>query len=174
MGDEWSIRGRWKSLEIGGRDPEKIAPQADAEPDPPSEVSDVARPMAGTFIGAGALFQGTLRLKGDFCIDSEFHGCLSTEGSLTVGPSGSVEGDIRAREVIVAGAVVGDIVARSQLILRSGARLHGNVETACLEIERHAYFNGRTSMTRPHADPRPTPPKEAVVVAPEVASPPSV
>ncbi len=172
MRDEWSIRRRWKSFEVGSGEPERSAPEAEA--DAPSQEPGSACPMSGTFIGAGALFQGTLRLKGDFCVDSEFHGCLSTDGSLTVGPSGSVEGDIRAREVIVAGAVVGDIVARSQLILRSGARLHGNVETACLEIERHAYFNGRTAMTRPHADPRPTPPEEAVVVAREGASLPSV
>lgn len=172
MREEWSLRRRWKSIEAGRGEPATSAPEAEA--DAPPEESGSACPTAGTFIGTGALFQGTLRLKGDFCIDSEFHGCLSTNGSLTVGPSGSVEGDIRAREVIVAGAVVGDIVARSQLILRSGARLHGNVETACLEIERHAYFNGRTAMTRPHADPRPTPPHETVVVARGVASPPSV
>ncbi len=169
MGDAWSIRGRWKSFEIDGGEPA----EAVAGSDPGSEESGSTGPTTGTFIGAGALFQGTLRLTGDFCIDSEFHGSLATDGCLTVGPSGSVEGDIHAREVIVAGAVVGNIVARRQLILRSGARLHGDIETACLEIERHCYFNGRTAMTRPHADPRPTPPQETVVVEREVRPPPA-
>ncbi len=160
MGDAWSIRGRWKSFEVGGGEPADIAVGSE----PGADDSGSADPVKGTFIGAGALFQGTLRLTGDFCIDSEFHGSLATDGCLTVGPSGSVEGDIQAREVIVEGAVVGNIVARRQLIVRSGARLHGDIETACLEIERHAYFNGRTAMTRPYADARPAPPDETVEV----------
>jgi cytoskeletal protein CcmA (bactofilin family) len=116
----------------------------------PQVGTETARP-SGTFIGAGALFEGTLHLQGDFRIDSEFRGELTTEGTIVVGPSGSVVGDLRAREVEVFGAVVGDIHARRQLVLRAGARLHGNIETACLEIERHAFFKGGTSMTEPQA-----------------------
>lgn len=164
MSDAWNIRGRWNSLAVTGDEPAKaeVADEAPAEAEPAFAASRTK----GTFIGSGALFEGTLRLKGDFCIDSEFHGALDTDGTLTVGPSGSVEGNIRAREVIVTGAVVGDIVGRRQVIVRAGARLHGDIETACLEIERHAYFVGRSAMTRPHADPRPAPPDETIVVKP--------
>ena len=90
MGFEESVRGRWKSLQV--------------DETPEIEETEAETPAAtateGTFIGTGALFEGTLNLKGDFCIDSEFHGSLATDGVLTVGPAGSVEGDIQAREVI--------------------------------------------------------------------------
>ena len=105
-------------------------------------------------MGSGAVFEGTLRLEGDFFIDSEFSGSLKTDGKLVVGPSGAIEGDIQAREVVVCGAVVGDVTARRQLLLRSTARLHGDIETACLEIEPHAYFCGQTKMTRPQDEAR--------------------
>ncbi len=132
------------------------------------------RPAAattGTFIGTGAQFKGTLSLKGDFAIDSDFQGSLTTDGCLTVGPAGSVEGNIQAREVIVEGAVVGNITARRQLIVRASARLHGDIETACLEIERHAFFNGRTTMTRPQADSRVS--RQEEPVAERISAPPA-
>jgi cytoskeletal protein CcmA (bactofilin family) len=154
MSSDRGIRGRWKSFEIGA-EPPKSEPAAENDA---AEDGTLASEKTGTFIGTGALFQGTLRLTGDFAIDSDFQGSLNTDGCLTVGPSGSVEGDINAREVIVEGAVVGNIAARRQLIVRANARLHGDIETACLEIDRYAFFNGRTTMTRPQADSRPTPP----------------
>jgi cytoskeletal protein CcmA (bactofilin family) len=107
-----------------------------------------------TFITAGAIFEGTLSLKGDFHIDAEFHGELVTDGTITVGPEGSVVGDIRAREIVIRGAVVGNVSATRQLILEANAKLHGDIETACLEIQRHAFFRGTTAMIQPLAEHR--------------------
>ena len=104
---------------------------------------------SGTFIGSGALFEGTLKLRGNFQIDSEFRGELRTDGKVVVGRSGSVVGGIHASDVEIFGAVVGDISARRELILHAGSRLHGGITTACLEIERHAFFSGTTAMTEP-------------------------
>lgn len=97
------------------------------------------------------MFEGTLKLKGDFRIDTEFRGELRTDGTVVVGPLGSIEGDIVARQVEIEGAVVGNITARRLCILRSSARLHGDIQTACVEIERHAFFQGGTRMTQPIA-----------------------
>ena len=126
-----------------------VNPAASTEPEPEPEAP--ARERTGTFIGSGALFEGTLSLTGDFRIDSEFRGELCTDGTIIVGPSGSIVGDIRAREVEVFGAVVGNIAARRQLLLHPGSRVHGDLETACLEIQRHAFFQGGTRMNEPQA-----------------------
>ena len=142
----------------------KSVSTAEAASEPQESVA--AERSSGTFIGSGALFEGTLTLRGDFRIDSEFRGELATDGTIVVGPSGAVVGDMRAREVHVFGAVVGDISARRQLVLHAGARLHGNIETACLEIERHAFFKGATSMTEPQAMRR-----EAAEAQPAVGTP---
>ncbi len=156
MGFGNRLRRGWRSLPLGegtgGATPSGADPASAPGPD---------RAQTSTFIGSGPCFEGTLRLTGDICIDSDFHGSLTTDGSVLVGASGSVEGDICAREVVIAGAVVGRVTARRRLILRPSARLHGDIETACLEVERHAFFQGRTRMTRPQSDPRPAPPAEA-------------
>ena len=118
-------------------------------------VERLARPVEGnTFIRPAAVFDGTLRLSRDLCIDSHFSGRIVTDGTLVVSPSGSIEGDIFAREVLICGAVVGDVDARRQFTLRATGRLIGDVESACIEIENYAFFNGRTKMTRPAATAR--------------------
>ena len=73
--------------------------------------------QGSTFIAAGAHFEGTLTLKGNFRIDTEFRGELETDGTITVGPQGTVVGNIRAREVVISGAVVGNVTAPRQLIV---------------------------------------------------------
>jgi len=119
-------------------------------------VAQPPDPEPRTFFDAGAVFEGTLKLSGDFRIDSEFRGDLTTDGVIIVGPSGSVEGNIEARQVEIEGAVVGNVTSRRMLILRASGRLHGDVETACFEVERHAFFQGSTKMIHPLSTARPT------------------
>ena len=125
-------------------------------------VAPQAEPAAmRTFIDPGAVFEGSLRLREDLRIECEFRGEIETEGTIVVGPSGCVEGNIRGREVVIFGAVVGNVAAARQLVVHAGARLHGDIETACLEIAKHAFFNGRTSMIRPLAALREGPGQDA-------------
>jgi cytoskeletal protein CcmA (bactofilin family) len=103
----------------------------------------------GTFVFQGADFEGTLRLRESFRIDSEFRGEIVSEGTVIVGEAAGVEARIRAREVFIDGAVVGNVSASRQLVIRSGGRLHGDAETPCLQVEKGAVFNGRMTMVRP-------------------------
>ena len=140
----------WTSFRLSGPAPEAALAKDEtvAEGIPAHAVGA----SVGTFIDSGAVFEGNLKLAGDFRIDNEFRGQLTTDGTVIVGPSGSVEGSISARQVEIEGAVVGDISVRRLCILRASGRLHGDVETPCFEIERHAFFQGQTRMTHPLTD----------------------
>ena len=120
-----------------------------ADADAPGSAGTEPATMTRTFIDQGAAFAGTLRLHESLRLDAEFRGAIESEGTVVIGETAGVEADIRAREVVILGAVVGNVVATRQLTIRSGGRLHGDVETPCLEIEKHAFFNGRTTMARP-------------------------
>ena len=130
----------WVKKQLGTRDTKPAA-----EPGTPEGRARGHK----TFVFEGAEFEGTLRLRESFHIDSEFRGEIFSEGTVTVGEAAGVEARIRAREVIISGAVVGEVFASRQLIIRSRGRLHGDVETPCLEVERGAVFNGRMTMVRP-------------------------
>jgi cytoskeletal protein CcmA (bactofilin family) len=141
MADYTAIRQQWDKVGLAKRFSRETA---EGEPAPAEDSAP-----NGTFISSGAIFEGTLSLQGDFHIDTEFRGELETDGRITVGPNGSVVGDLRGREVVIRGAVVGDVTAPRQLIVEAGGKLHGDIETACLEIQKHAFFQGRTAMTLP-------------------------
>ena len=159
MADYEAINQAWRRVKVAVRADE---PEADMEA-PAATMTNTG----ATFIASGAIFEGTLTLRGDFTIDTEFRGELETDGIVTVGSQGSVEGDIRAREVVIRGAVVGNVTAPRQLILEAGAKLHGDIETACLEIQKHALFRGTTSMTQPpESRRRPLASEAAVVTSP--------
>jgi cytoskeletal protein CcmA (bactofilin family) len=144
MADYESIRRHWNRIQIADS---PVGEDTDAD----TSTTQESRSDGGTFIASGAVFEGTLTLKGDFRIDTEFRGELETDGTITVGPEGTVVGNIHAREVVIRGAVVGNVFAPRQLILEPTGKLHGDIETACLEIQKHAFFKGNTSMTQPQA-----------------------
>lgn len=117
------------------------APSAEAET-PPERVT-------ATFIDTGAEFNGTLRLAESFRIDGEFRGSIESQSTVIVGEHAGIEANVCGRDVIVAGAVVGNVTASRQLTLRGTGRIHGDVETPSLEVERGAVLNGTTRMVRP-------------------------
>jgi cytoskeletal protein CcmA (bactofilin family) len=143
MADYGSIRRHWNRINLAEA---VVEPQTAAD-----ERASEPSWSGGTFIASGAIFEGILTLKGDFRIDTEFRGELETDGTITVGPEGTVVGDIRAREIVIRGAVVGNVSAPRQLIVEATGKLHGDIETACLEIRKHAFFKGSISMTQPQA-----------------------
>jgi cytoskeletal protein CcmA (bactofilin family) len=102
-----------------------------------------------TFFAEGCQVDGKLVMRAPIRIEGEFRGAIECGDTVTVGPEASVEGAIHARSVLIFGAVVGDVDASREVVIHATGRLHGDVETPSLEIERGAFFNGQTRMYRP-------------------------
>jgi cytoskeletal protein CcmA (bactofilin family) len=119
--------------------------------------SDPAMPAAagGTnlsaFIDQGSEFEGKLTFKDTVRIDGCFRGEISSENTLIVGETGSIEATIRSNTVVVSGSVEGNIVAGHQVVLHKTARVHGDMSAPSLIIEEGAKFNGQISMGRSEA-----------------------
>jgi len=115
------------------------------EPEPP-----VAPPAPRAVrVEQGSALEGTLALDRSIEIEGEYRGSIDCREGVTVGETGTVEANIRARCVEIRGAVVGDIDASREVILHAGGRLHGKVSTPSFVLERGAFFNGETRMYRP-------------------------
>ena len=111
----------------------------------PGPVKEANSP-AGSARGAASIGQG-IRIKGeitgseDLTVDGPVEGKLQlTNGSLTVGPNGTVKADITAREVIVRGRVEGKIHGRDRVQVSSTGYVTGEVQTQRLAIEDGAVF----------------------------------
>lgn len=79
-------------------------------------------------------------------IDGKIEGDVSAV-SITIGQTGSIQGEVKAQTVVVRGRIVGSIRAR-KVELESGAHVEGDIVHASLAIQSNAVFQGQVR----HAD----------------------
>jgi cytoskeletal protein CcmA (bactofilin family) len=113
------------------------------------QTAEAGEARLDAFIDGGSRFDGKVRLNGTLRIDGEFSGEVVSADTVVIGEPAGVEATLRAKNVIIRGAVVGNVVASRQVILRGSGRLQGSVETPSLIIEPGATFNGSSKMFRP-------------------------
>jgi cytoskeletal protein CcmA (bactofilin family) len=101
-------------------------------------------PRAAACISQGIRIKGEITGSEDLFVDGHVEGKLNlANGSLTVGPNGSVAADVFAREVIVRGRVDGKIAGRERVQLWSTGQVIGEVQTQRLAIEDGALLRGK-------------------------------
>ena len=105
-------------------------------------------PSQINMIGEGTVFEGTLRSESDLRISGRIVGKLQVGGKAIVAREGVVEGEMMATNAEIAGSVQGEIHIKELLILKSSARVDGNIEAARLIVEEGSVFNGKCQMTR--------------------------
>lgn len=98
--------------------------------------------VVNSVIGEGAKFSGELELDGLVRIDGDFVGSIRRADKVLVGKSGRVKSSIKARVIIVAGSVVGDIYASEVLEILSTAFVIGNVRAPLMLVESGAVLHG--------------------------------
>lgn len=97
-------------------------------------------------VGEGTVFEGTLRAESDVRASGKIVGKLDVDGKAIVAESGVVDGEIVATNADVAGRVEGEIHVSERLVLKSTARVDGNIETDRLVVEEGAVFTGECRM----------------------------
>ena len=93
--------------------------------------------------------KGDIRTNEELLIDGEVDGSVESQSVLTVGPSGKVRANIKAREVVVFGKVQGNVEVVEKIAIREQGSLVGDIRTAGISIEDGAYFKGSIDIIRP-------------------------
>ena len=97
-------------------------------------------------MGEGTRYQGRLTGQGGVRIEGTYEGEIELDGLLVVGTTGRVTcEDLRAKSVIVAGTVRGDITAQ-KVEIRASGRVWGNVTTITFATEEGAFLRGQIQM----------------------------
>lgn len=97
-------------------------------------------------VGEGTTFEGTVRADNDVRTSGKVIGTLKAEGKAMIAESGLVEGEIIATEAVIAGRVEGEVQVEERLVLKSTARIDGNIDTDRLVVEEGAQFSGECTM----------------------------
>lgn len=104
---------------------------------------------AAACISQGIKIKGEVTGSEDLFVDGVVDGKLNlTNGSLTIGPNGTVKADVTAREVIVRGKIEGKVTGRDKVQLWSTAEVTGEVQTDRLAIEDGALLRGKVEAGR--------------------------
>lgn len=129
-------------------------------------------------IGKAVKINGQILSKEDLYIDGDVEGTVELmDCKLTIGPNGRVQAGIRAREVIVLGAIQGNVEATDRIDIRKEAKLIGDIKTARIVIEDGAYFKGSIDIVKvetkkePASPPIVTTPASVSAAAPPLTRP---
>src|ERR1700675_3984151 len=112
--------------------------------DSPQPIQAVER--ITSVLGAGVIWHGSINGSGGVSIEGAFEGEIALRGMLVVGETGRVTcKNVRANQVIVAGAVRGNITTQ-KLEIRSSGRVWGDVITTAFVTEEGAFLRGQIRM----------------------------
>ena len=119
-----------------------------------------------TVISKDAVFEGTIVSKDSVRIDGRLTGQVTSEGTITVGSTGRVDGNLSAKQIVTAGTISGGIKASEKVELKGTSRLEGDLVTVRLVIEDGARFEGMCNMGSAATSDSATPAAASPVSAP--------
>lgn len=110
------------------------------------ETSNPTRPES-SHLGKSFHFKGDITGTEDIYIDGEVEGTIQLPNQIvTIGPNGTVNADVLARELVVHGKVKGNAKAQDRIeVGRSGSVL-GDMAMARISIQDGAFIQGRVDI----------------------------
>lgn len=90
--------------------------------------------------------KGTLRFTGELTFEGKLEGEITSDGTLHLGDSAVVNGNINVGSVIVRGKINGNITAKDKIDIKAKTELFGDIRASKLVIEEGITFVGRTEV----------------------------
>jgi cytoskeletal protein CcmA (bactofilin family) len=109
--------------------------------------------------------KGSIKFAGELTFEGKLDGDINTEGTLSLGDSAVINGNIAAQSVVVRGKVNGNINAKEKIEIKAKAEVFGDIRATKLAIEEGVTFVGKTEVNpnkvAPTAPPRTVEPPKA-------------
>ena len=99
------------------------------------------------YLGADALFKGTLSFEGTVRIDGKFEGVVRTKDTLVIGETGKMQADLEVGTLVCKGSLNGTVIASKKIEMHPASKITGNVQTPAVSIELGAVLDGHLNMT---------------------------
>ncbi len=102
-----------------------------------------------TGVGSSLSINGNVKGNEDLHIDGKVKGTISIDNhTLTIGPSGQIEADIQAKNIIVQGHVKGNIQASEKVFIQETAQVFGDIIAADISVMDGAHFEGNAKIQK--------------------------
>lgn len=90
--------------------------------------------------------KGNLKFSGELTFEGKLDGEVTTDGTLNLGDSAVINGNINATNVIVRGKINGNIVAKDKVDIKAKTELFGDIRASKLAIEEGVTYVGKTEV----------------------------
>ncbi|MFO0760385.1 MAG: polymer-forming cytoskeletal protein [Byssovorax sp.] len=100
-------------------------------------------------LSAGSVVRGNIRGEGDLEILGRVEGSIELAGEVLIGETALIKSDVRARRVIVRGAVAGNVSADELIVVEPGARIAGDLGAPQIGIRPGGLVRGHVSTGGP-------------------------
>ena len=110
-------------------------------------------------LNADVEIKGNLRFAGELTLEGKLEGEINSDGTLQLGDSAVVNGNINVGSVVVRGKVTGNVAAKDKIEIKTKAELFGDIRSSKLVIEEGVTFVGKTEVNPNKVAPTPAPPK---------------
>ena len=101
---------------------------------------------SNNIIGEGSTLTGNLNSSGNIRLEGKGIGDITSSSKVACGETSIVDGNVTADNAEIAGKVTGKVTVNDLLILKSSAKIQGDISTNNLVIESGASFNGACAM----------------------------
>ncbi len=101
---------------------------------------------SNNIIGEGSTLTGNFNSSGNIRLEGKVKGDITSSSKVACGETSIVDGNVTADNAEIAGKVTGKVNVNDLLILKSSAKIQGDISTNNLVIESGASFNGACAM----------------------------
>lgn len=103
--------------------------------------------ITNSTIGVNSYFTGRFFINGSLKVDGKFEGKSLQADLLYIGQTGMVKTNISASSVIVEGVVIGNISAKTRVMLQPTAKVLGDIKAPELIIHNGVILEGRCTIS---------------------------
>jgi cytoskeletal protein CcmA (bactofilin family) len=103
---------------------------------------EVTPPSRATVIGPGISIKGELRGEGALTMLGQFEGEVVLNGAVHIGPDARVDANITASDIVIAGAVRGNLSAEGRVEILGSGSLTGTLKSGSLSAGNGATVKG--------------------------------
>ena len=84
---------------------------------------------------------GDITADSDIRIDGKLKGTLECAAKVVIGPTGSVDGEVRCENAVIEGRFKGSLIVNQLLQVKENAEVNGNISTDKIIVQSGAVFN---------------------------------
>jgi len=98
------------------------------------------------FLDKGSMFNGKMTSEGIFRLDGKMEGEIFHTGTLIIGETAVIKGNLEVNVLILNGKLEGEVNAKERMEIHSRGKLYGTVYTPIFVLQDGGIFEGNCKM----------------------------